>query len=232
MKPSRGIVFLSAVAMSLTVGMTQAATMTVGPAAPTVDGDDIAQLVGLSDPGGNLGHVWSNRPVHGQTFTTGSNAAGYNLSAVSMLARVDQSSTTSPQWDIRVGTIPGNNFTPLGTETAVGVAIPNTSGTTNPQWVTWTFDNPIMLNANTVYAFDVDSSGSGFISLNNPGNVFLGGAAFSSGGGGVPSNPIPQHNFDRVFHLDIQAKSVVPEPATFGLALIGGAALLRGRRTC
>lgn len=213
-----------------------AVTMSVSTTAPTVDGADIAQLVGLTDPGGNSGHVWSNRPVHGQTFNTGLNAAGYTLNSVTMLARVDQGSTTSPSWNIRVGTIDLTpNFNLLTSENGAGVTIPQAFPGGNsppvPQWVTWTFDTPIMLNANTHYAFDVDSSGSGFISLNNPGNVFGSGTAFSSGGGGVPSNPILLHNYDRVFHLDLVAKeSVIPEPATAVCALIGIAGLLSRRR--
>jgi hypothetical protein len=208
-------------------GTLNAANMSVSTTAPTVDGADIAQLAGLNDPGGDLGHVWSNRPVHGQTFTTGSAAGGYFLSSVSMLARVDQPSTTSPQWDIRVGTVDGTlNLNVTGSETAAGVAIPNTSATANPQWVTWTFDTPIVLSPNTLYGFDVDSSGSGFISLNNPGDVLAGSTAFSSGGGGNPANPLTLHGFDRVFHANLD---VVPEPAS-ALLLTAGILLTARRR--
>ena len=63
---------------------THAATITVSATAPTQDGADIAQLASSNDPGGNQGHVWSNRPLHGQTFTTGPNPSGYMLNAVSL----------------------------------------------------------------------------------------------------------------------------------------------------
>ena len=219
-----------------------AAIMTVSPIAPVVDGADISQLFGLDDLGpgaiaGPIGHVWSNRPVHGQSFTTGANAGGYELSAITMLARVDGAlGTTSPQWDIRVGTIDSTpNLSVLVTEIATGVNIPNTGGTTNPQWVTWQFDTPIHLNPNTLYGFDVDSSGQGFISLNNTAAPYAGGTAFSSGSGGVPMNPLTLHNgfdgFDRVFHADLVA---VPEPSTyalFALVLLAGAGYIRRKRS-
>jgi len=215
-----------------------AAVMSVSTTAPTVDGADIAQLAGLTDPGGNVGHVWRNRPVHGQTFTTGPSAGGYNLAAVSMLARVDQTSTTSPSWNIRVGSVDGTpNFNLVGSETAVGVTIPRAypggSAPPPPQWVTWTLGTPITLSPNTLYAFDVDSSGSGFISLNNPGDVYAGGAAFSSGGGGNPANPITLHNFDRVFHADLTAVTaeVIPEPSTILIwSLLAGLGIAAGWR--
>ncbi|HOM16992.1 MAG TPA: hypothetical protein PLQ00_06655, partial [Thermoguttaceae bacterium] len=44
------------------LGQTQGAIMQVSQTAPTVDGADIAQLVGGQDLGGDQGHIWSNRP--------------------------------------------------------------------------------------------------------------------------------------------------------------------------
>ena len=220
--------------LCLVTHQTQAALMSVSTTAPTVDGADIAQLVGHTDPGGDSGHVWSNRPNQGQSFTTGSHAPGYNLTSVTMLARVDQGSTTSSNWDIRVGTVDGSNvFGAEFNESATGVAIPNTGGTSNPQWVTWTFDTSIMLDANTLYGFDVFPSGGGFISLNNPGDVYAGGTAFSSGDNlpGSPPNPLTLRDYDRVFHLNLEQKrNLIPEPATATCALLGMAGLLRRRR--
>ena len=215
--------------------------MSVSPTAPTVDGADIAQLDGLTDPGGDQGHFWDNRPNHGQTFTTGPNAAGYTLSAVSLLARVDQGSTTSPTWDIRIGTVDGSNvFTPVQAETATGVTIPQAynggSAPPPPQWVTWTLGTPTVLAPNTLYGFDLHPSGGGFISLNNPGDVYGGGTAISSGDNypASPPNALRVWGFDRVFHVDLApAGAVIPEPMTMlavGLGISGLGGYIRKRR--
>ena len=211
-----------------------AALMSVSTTDPTVDGDDIAQLAGTTDAGGNAGHAWFNRPVHGQTFTTGTDPSGYFLSAVSLKARVDQNpGTTSPNWTIRAGSVTGTSFNLIGNELATGVAIPNTGGTTNPQWVTWTLGTPILLSPNTLYAFDVDPDGNGFIGLSS-GNVYAGGAAFTSGSNGNPANPITLHNFDRAFHVDLAAAGPpIPEPLTMlavGLGISGLGGYVRKRR--
>jgi len=155
--------------------------MTVSSSPPVVDGADVAQLVGTTDIGGNPGHVWSNRPRQGQSFTTGVAAAEYVLTAITVRARVDQASTTSPNWEFRLGSLDGANvFSPLATENSVGVPIPN--GIDN--WVTWTLDTPQVLAPNTLYGYDVYPSGGGYISLNsnpNGGDIFLGGGACSRG---------------------------------------------------
>jgi len=211
--------FIVALASLLLVGAAasaHAAVMSSSTATPVVNGADIAQLVGTTNSGGNSGHSWSNRPVHGQTFTTGPNLDGYLLYDVSLKVRVDQGSTTSPNWNIRVGTVDGNpNFNVVASETATGVTIPQAfpggSSPPPPQWVNWALSTPITLSPNTLYAFDVDPSGNGFIGLSNAGNVYAGGTAFSSGGGGVPANPITQHSFDRAFHTNLWA---IPEPTT------------------
>ncbi len=208
-----------------------AATMSVSTTAPTVDGADIAQLVGTSDAGGDQGHFWSNRPDQGQTFTTGPNAAGYSLSAVSLLARVDQGGgTTSPNWEVRVGSVSGTNvFGAEYVESAVGVAIPNASTSGNPplQWVTWALGAPALLAPNSVYGFDLYPDGSGFISMNNPGDVYAGGTAISNDDNlpASPPNALTLRGVDRVFHVDLDPAGEIPEPATCALATFAFAAL-------
>ena len=110
--------------------------------------------VGQYDIGGNQEHIWANRPVQGQVFTTGSNAGGYTLSAITVREQVNQASTISPDWEVRVGSLDETGvFTPLVTETITGVTIPN--GIDN--WVTWTLGAPLQLEPNTGDTFDVAS---------------------------------------------------------------------------
>jgi len=206
------------------------ATMSTSATAPTVDGADIASLTGTADAGGDQGHLWNNRPRQGQSFTTGGNAAGYTLSAVTIRARVDQGGgTTSPNWDIRIGTIDGSNvFSPIATESATGVNIPNG----NPSdWVTWTLAATVNLSPNTLYGFDVFPDGNGFITMNDITNPYAGGSGFSSGDNlpASPPNPLTlRTTVDRNFHVDME---VIPEPSTFALAALGLLGLLAcGRR--
>ncbi|MCS7305140.1 MAG: PEP-CTERM sorting domain-containing protein [Thermoguttaceae bacterium] len=185
------------------LGQAQGAIMQVSYTAPTVDGADIAQLVGGQDLGGNQGHIWGNRPVQGQTFTTGSYYAGYTLFAVTL----QNLSTTSSgsTFTIRVGEVNGTNFTPIRTETASPVSY-------NPgAYITYVFDVPIKLAPNKVYGFDVGASGSGYITSNTTNNMaYPDGVAYSSGANGVGGTTLTLHNGippnvsgDRVFHLDM-----------------------------
>ncbi|MDP6526491.1 MAG: choice-of-anchor R domain-containing protein, partial [Kiritimatiellia bacterium] len=121
----------------------EAATVAASGTAPTVDDADIAQLVTNYTPGGNEGHVWANRPIHGQSFTTGDNAGGYLLKAVTL--RNENSSGSPGGWDIYVGTISGSVLTPVGTESSGSVTISANN------YITWTFDTPIELDPNTLY---------------------------------------------------------------------------------
>ena len=213
---------------------TQASLMTVTNMPPVVDGDDIAQLTGTVDIGGNQGHVWNNRPRQGQGFTTGSNAGGYLLDAITIRAQVNQTGgTTAPMWEIRVGSVDGSdNFTAVRTETATGVFLPLSNGGNNfPNWVTWTLDTPLVLNPSTLYGFDVYPNGGGYISLNSNADPYNGGTAFSSGSPGsatYPVNPLTLHaGADRVFHLNLQA---IPEPGTGSFLLVGAVALCAWRK--
>lgn len=186
------------------LGQAQGAIMLVSQTAPTVDGADIAQLVGGQDLGGNQGHIWSDRPVQGQTFTTGSFPGGYTLKAVTLQNL--SNTTTGTTFTIRVGEVSGTTFTPIFTETSN--AVPIVPG----DYITFVFDVPLKLASNKVYGFDVGAAGSGFITSNTTNNMaYPGGVAYSSGANGVGTNSLILHNGlppsnvsgDRVFHLDM-----------------------------
>lgn len=214
MKRAKTLLVLAAVASLLTCGAAQAAVISVSSSAPTVDGADIAQLSGSTDAGGDQGHVWSNRPLHGQSFTTGSFAGGYTLNAVT-LKNLNSSNGGSSSWSVRVGPIDGSNvLNPSVSEVAGGSGV-NMVGNT---FVTWALDTPLGLTPNTLYGFDVFPSGSGFISANNSGDAYAGGTAFSSGGvyPASPPNPLTMHGFDRVFHVDLTEGAPPPPPTSNG----------------
>ena len=188
-----------------------AVIMSVSDVAPIIDGADIASLVGLTDIGGEPGHVWSNRARQGQSFTTGNDSGGYLLNAITVRVRVDQVSTFSPRWELRLGSLDESEiFSELATYNFTGATIPNSTPDNEfPSHVTWTFGVPIPLLPNTSYAFDVYSAAQGYISLGESTDVFAAGSSYSAGSPGStiypasPPDPITSHGNDRHFHLDI-----------------------------
>ena len=192
-----------------------------------MDGADIAMLntTGAFDTGGNEGHIWANRPVMGQTFTTLGDA-GYTLTSATLQNRNNTINNNVATWTLRVGTVSGNTFSPIATETS------NNSISYAPlDYLTFTFASPVALSANTVYGFDWTTTGSGFVTENNVDSNYAGGTNFRSGGNHIPDDAnLLFPGDDRVFHLDMTSE--VPEPSTLVLAVMGliGLAGLRRRR--
>ena len=206
------LVGLALTATSLT---SNAGLITVSDLTPTIDGADIAMLnaIGQSDPGGNEGHIWSNRPAQGQSFTTGSNFAGYWLNSITLQNEENSFGANNAKFTLRIGSILGTTFSAFSTETNSnsGLAyVPN-------DYITFTFANSILLNSNSLYGFEWDSNSKGFTTWANHNSNYSGGEAFSSYNG---SNLIFR-DVDRIFHADLTA---VPEPSTlaiFALGMIG-----------
>jgi len=223
--------FLNLTFLILCRALSHAGTISVSASAPATDGSDIAQLTGNSDAGGDQGHIWSNRPHQGQSFTTAGEASGYLLKALT-LKNLNNTVSNSPTFNVRIGTLTASGspetFTPIGS-TESGVA-PNYAPL---NYLTFTLDTPIVLNASTRYAILWGSAGSGFVSVNNLNeSSYGGGTAISSGSGNTPNyNNIILRNVDRVFHLDLE--SIVPSGVadisnSAATSITTGAATLNG----
>ena len=197
------------VVLALT-GALQAGTISASMTVPTIDGGDQAMLnlSGRFDPGGNEGHIWSNRPIQGQTFTTGTNVNGYDLSSVTLQDEENNVSNNASPFTVRVGTISGNTFTQVATEDST-----NTISYVTNNYMTFNFATPVPLSPSTVYGFEWDASGSGFTTWNNADTNYAAGTGYSSGGGGTPNDTaLVFRNIDRVFHADLTARSTPPPP--------------------
>lgn len=203
--------------------------ISVSATAPTINGDDIAQLApGGTDAGGDQGHIWFNRPVQGQTFTTLSNGSGYLLNAITLQNLNNNVANNNQPFTVTIGTVTGTVLTPLATLNST-----NTITYVPGDYITFNLTTAMFLNPNTVYGFYWDASGSGFVTTNSANSSYTGGEAFSSGSAGVPNDAaLVFRGVDRTFHLDIAA---VPEPGSVAMmlgALAGAAGLAwrRGRR--
>jgi len=211
-----------------------AAIISVSTTAPTVDGADIANLVAptASAP------TFNDRPVQGQTFTTGSDL-GQQLNALTVMIS-ETNGTVFEGWKdyrIRFGTpdSPLTTLTPIINE----VARYNPDLVTNTQYYfTFTLDTPIALAANTSYMFDVGVAGSqegwqsGIPNIHRSGDDYAGGSRTQgSNTNQADSNfNVNTQSGDLIFHADISA-AVVPEPASLTVMMsVFGLGLLLTRR--
>ncbi|MFN3166085.1 MAG: PEP-CTERM sorting domain-containing protein [Phycisphaeraceae bacterium] len=175
-----------------------AVTVSSSGVAPTVDQGDIANLAVYS--GGNL--IWTDRDTQGQTFTTGGDWSLLNAVTIQLGATLGWK-----DYLFRFGTvdgISGNTFNPTTSET-----VRFDPDFVADDYLTFTFDSPVLLQPNTVYGFDVgvaasqDGWQSGIPSVRTTGDLYLGGRGFDAGRPSNPGTALSLHNNDKVFHADI-----------------------------
>ncbi|MFT5104521.1 MAG: hypothetical protein ACI9UA_000136 [Pseudoalteromonas tetraodonis] len=205
MKTNRQLL-AAAILMALACTANHAAEMSASPDKPVVDGGDIANL--------NAAVVTSDKwwpenssgagSAKGQTFTTGD--LKVLLKSITYQVDAGQQATATKIYKIRVGSILGNVFTEMHTEMATQDFTWN-----GGEYMTWAFETPVLLEADTSYAIDIGliSSTSGWPSgipyINVTGDGYDGGWRYSSGQNGLGT---PQLNLDtnrdRIFHIDLE----------------------------
>src|SRR6266850_6853625 len=252
---NRSAVFILALAVAATVlgfgGPLRAATATFKTSAPTLGPSDISQLISaadrtnnvggdVDDQGGNFVYIDNGRPAQGQTFTTGGNANGYALAAVTLkqVAYATYGLVPDMTYHIRITSPSGNTLTVLAEETAF---VPQdssdcptcnffpTSGAFLPgsgRYVTFTFATPVVLSPNATYGFDVGGTSVGDHYWETDGtantNAYTGGTAYSTGvavdgyGYGLGNTSLTPRAGDRVFVVALSA-AVSPLPPRFNI---------------
>jgi len=183
-----------------------------GSAPGTYDGPD--DLNYYTDNGANHGY-WA-----GQTFTTGTNSAGYNLASVSIkTAGVDDGGGyPNPQiFHLYLYSVSGSTATLLTQFT-------NYSSFVDGDWVQWNLEtNSVTLAASSSYAygFGRDASGSGYAGLGYAsGNPYSGGglAMLPTAGGSITFGS----TYDATFEIGLNAVGapavVVSANPPYGLA--------------
>ncbi|NNM30820.1 MAG: hypothetical protein HKO57_14975 [Akkermansiaceae bacterium] len=205
--------FLAAIAaFAFTATAANAATMSASPDAPPVTGEDIASYGSVT----GTDKWWAENnagagSAKGQTFTTGN--VNVRLKAITYQVTSTQQAQPTKTYAIRVGTFSGTDFTEIHSETAT-----QTFAWNGGEYMTWTFDTPQLLSANTQYGIDIGMTSStsawqtGIPYLNMGGNDFAGGQRYTSGQFGVGDAEMHfDAGRDRIFHLDLE-HPMTPSP--------------------
>jgi autotransporter-associated beta strand protein len=203
---------------------------------------------GSSDGAGNDAgtYVAGDRPQQGQTFTTGANAGGYQVKAVWLRHAGYTSNTVNTFWRTANGAgltvrvtnpaaagagsfaLATETVTTTGSESGTPNALaPVTTGTSSMNgtgvWVRFAFSQPVTVQPNTQYGFDVTSTSAtlyfetlGIRDSASGGNPYAGGSAYNGGTNGAPDNAMNTLSGDRVFLVELEA--VNPPTATPTLA--------------
>jgi hypothetical protein len=206
-------------ALALSFSVTGQVTFSdLGPGvAPTPGAYDISQLSTNGEalqPDG-LNYTTENGPLNdlwaGQTFTTGSNCAGYVLNAIAIYtAGLNNGSgySTSQAHDLYLFAYSGFIYNPVAYFQAVG-------SFADGDWVRWdglAASAPI-LSPNTQYAFAFgrDAAGQGFATLGNAGgNLYSGGElALIPAEGGAPVVG-SSHSYDATFDIGLTPVAQAP----------------------
>ena len=196
---------------------TTAALADLGAATPTSGANDIAQLTpasGANNPDG-LNFYFDNANPPGQTFTTGSNPAGYTLSSVAIDLAGNSGNLPSggQSYLMRIYKVNGSTATLYAVYTSVPI---NFTFAVNTDWLRWSgFALPLAANTTYAYTFGRSSTGSGWDNLANvSGNPYPGGevALIPTGGGSITYGS--SHSYDATFvlGLDLAGYPIVAPP--------------------
>lgn len=225
---------MAAAALCLT-GIANAAQVSFGTAAPTVGPNDIANLSGASAAGNNVSagdanavYTADDRPIQGQTFTTGGNSTGYRLTAVTLRQVTYDTYALIPDltYTIRITSPSGGTLSVLASETASVPAATagnfptilsgNNLGPGSGSYITFTLATPVSLNPNTTYGFDIGGGSTRHYweMDGTSANPNVGGVAYSSGANGTGTTSLTARTGDRVFKVALTAVSAPGYAAT------------------
>ncbi|WP_353415607.1 Ig-like domain-containing protein, partial [Haloferula helveola] len=180
------------------------ATMSASSTAPVVDDEDIANYGAVSGTDKWFTGTSADSAAKGQTFTTG--GAALRLKSISYQVSDTQKAEPTKTYAIRVGKVAGTTFDVVHSETATQSFTWNSD-----EFMTWTFDTPVLLEPFTTYGIDVGMLTStsawqtGIPYLKVTGDDFSGGSRYTSGVSGTGDTSVGiAISADRIFHLDIE----------------------------
>jgi len=227
MKPSTTLTTLP-LALAAIAGLAltaNAATISIGTTAPTVDAMDVSNY---GTPTGT--QKWFHDVEHdaGQTFTPTTSGL---LNSFTIYLSSQNNNDAGNEWvDLRFGTIsrPGGVFSFTDVYSEPALMDPSPGGDWAAEdYVTFTFNTPQAVTAGVEYGIITDAQemggwqtpAGGIPYRHRTGNDYAGGVMINRGGESAGS--------DLVFHADITA---IPEPGTGLLGIAGLLGLLARRR--
>jgi len=172
--------------------------------------------------------VADGQPIQGQTFTTGSNSNGYEVSGITVrmagYTNNTASGTNTTSWNLgasngpihaTIAKINGTTFSALSIQNfmAGGTGNPGSGNSANGTgtYLTFNLPFPVHLEPNTTYGFDVvigNGSGNHFEWLGTSSDPYASGTAYTRTWGG----PITAVAGDRVFQVNMTASTTPYAP--------------------
>lgn len=171
----------------------------------------------------NATQDFSNNTPPGETFTTLNTATRFNLNSVTVqgvgnAGTVNNVSYQAGTFTLTLYSIAGTAATALTSQTYI---FPDRTAATNysTSYLTFTLTTPLVLTANTQYAYSIVGTTGyyGFAGSGGNAPVTTGGQAVGITAAGAVTNYVYSRNFD--------IGLTVPEPGTWALLLLGAAAL-------
>jgi len=228
MKIKMKLMFLAvAMAIILAAGSVSAATMSASSTAPAINGYDIANYGDVTGTDKWFSEDSAAGAVKGQTFITGSD--NVVLNSITYQVTDTQQAEAIKTYVIRVGTFTGDIFTEIYREEATQDFMWN-----GGEYMTWSFDLPVLLNAGSEYGIDVGMTVStsdwttGIPYINMTADEYADGLRYTSGTSGIGTDTIAlDGSKDRIFHLDMSSPGItVIYPMNGELVPIGDVTLL------
>jgi autotransporter-associated beta strand protein len=185
--------------------------------APAINGYDIANygLVTGTDKWWAENNTAAGS-AKGQTFRTGSGVV--ELRSISYQVTSTEKAEPTKRYVVRVGKVVGSEFTQVYQEGFVQTFTWN-----GGEYMTWTFDTPVLLEGDTTYGVDVGMTNStsgwqtGIPYINYTASEYSSGVMYSSGSYGVGTATLSlAFDTDRIFHVDLAV------PTAPGFAFVGG----------
>lgn len=216
----------AALALAVTPALHAQTVIQTSATAPTPGAFDISNF---STPGGNSGtqDYSNNAPAPGQSFTTLTSPASFNLNSVTVQGNGDAGAVggvTTYQgatYTLSIFSIAGATATQLRTQTYV-FADQTATGAYATSYLKFNLTTPLVVAANTQYAYTVSANG-GFYGFAGTGAA--GGVVAGKGGQavGITAPAVTNYAYTRNFDIGLTA---VPEPSTWALLLVGTAGVM------